>query len=168
MIEIALLIVFPALVLFAGASDLLTMTIPNRVSLALVAGFVSVAAIGGLSVEAIALHVAAGAAVLVVTFLMFARGWVGGGDAKLASATALWLGFGQLPDYLYIAAMAGGALSLVILAFRRLPRGLVERGGAWCMRFHDPASGVPYGVALAAAALAVYPQTELWLAALSR
>ena len=39
-------------------------------------------------------------AVLVVTFMFFARGWIGGGDAKLAAATALWLGFDQLLNYL--------------------------------------------------------------------
>ena len=45
----------------------------------------------------IGMHVAAALAVLVVTFVFFSRGWIGGGDAKLAAATALWLGFDQLP-----------------------------------------------------------------------
>ena len=47
----------------------------------------------------IGMHVGA-AAVLVVSFVFFARGWIGGGDAKLAAATALWLGFDQLLNYL--------------------------------------------------------------------
>ena len=57
--------------------------------------------------QAILLHVAAGAAVLAVTFALFAFGWIGGGDAKLAAATALWLGFDTLPDYLMLAADRG-------------------------------------------------------------
>ena len=39
---------------------------------------------------------------------------------------------------------------------------------AWLSRIHQAGGGVPYGIALAAAALAVYPQSEIWTAALSR
>src|SRR4051794_41751889 len=104
----ALLLLFPALMAYAAASDLLTMKIPNRVSLALGAGFFVFAAVAGLSLADVALHVAAGALVLAVCFAMFAFGWIGGGDAKLAAATALWLGFAALTDYLLIAAIGGG------------------------------------------------------------
>ena len=38
-LDLARLLLFPALMAFAAASDLLTMTISNRVSLGLVAGF---------------------------------------------------------------------------------------------------------------------------------
>src|SRR3954451_24241235 len=92
-IEAALLLVFPGLMAYAAASDLLTMTIPNRRSLALVAAFALFAVASGVSAEAMLLHLAAGAVVLAGTFAMFAFGWIGGGDAKLAAVTALWLGF---------------------------------------------------------------------------
>ena len=59
MIEAALLVVFPCLVAFAGASDLFTMTIPNRVSLLLVAGFAVLAPAVGLAPAAVGFHVAA-------------------------------------------------------------------------------------------------------------
>jgi prepilin peptidase CpaA len=38
---------------------------------------------------------------------------------------------------------------------------------AWVMRLHDKDNGVPYGVALAAAGLLLYPETRIFLAALS-
>ena len=39
MADIALLTIFPALMAYAAASDLVTMTIPNRLSLTLIAAF---------------------------------------------------------------------------------------------------------------------------------
>src|SRR3954467_15979189 len=84
-----LLVLFPFLMAYAAASDLLTMLIPNRISLALVAGFALMAATGPMSWLDIGLHVGAAALVLTVTFTLFALGVIGGGDAKLAAATAL-------------------------------------------------------------------------------
>src|SRR3954471_12119338 len=92
-IETALLVVFPFLMAYAAASDLLTMTIPNRLCAALVAAFGVLAVAAGLGWSDLAGHLGAAAATLVVTFTLFAFGLIGGGDAKLAAATALWLGF---------------------------------------------------------------------------
>lgn len=167
MSEIPLLVVFPTLMAYAAASDLLTMTIPNRLSLALVIGFAVLACLGGMSPQSALLHVAAGALVLAVTFAFFAFGWIGGGDAKLAAATALWLGFEPLPDYLFVAAVGGGLLTLAVLALRWTPLPSFALGWRWLSRIHDRDSGVPYGIALAAAALFVYPQSEIWTAALA-
>ncbi|MFK8253463.1 A24 family peptidase [Ancylobacter terrae] len=149
--------VFPALMAYAAASDLLTMTIANWISLALVAGFFAVALLVGMPIAEIGLHLAAGLVVLAVTFSMFAAGWIGGGDAKLAAATALWLGFGQLADYLLIAAILGGALTLALLMVRRYALPLTLAKQEWAARLHAPTTGIPYGIALAAAALLVYP-----------
>ena len=165
--EIAVLGVFPVLMAYAAASDLLTMTIPNRLTLALVAGFAVLAVISGLAAQTILLHVLAGGVVLAVTFALFAFGWIGGGDAKLAAATALWFGFTPLVDYLFIAAVGGGLLTLVILALRFFPLPRFALGWTWLSRMHDRNAGVPYGIALAAAALLVYPQSEIWTAILA-
>ena len=97
------LLLFPALMAFAASSDLFTMTISNRLSLALAGGFVLLAAASGLAWPAVGMHLAAAALVLVVSFVMFTRGWIGGGDAKLAAATALWFGFDYLLDYMIYA-----------------------------------------------------------------
>ena len=97
-LDIARLLLFPALMAFAAASDLFTMTISNRVSLALVAGFFILAPLGGMGLHDMLLHAGAGAAVLVAAFACFAMGWVGGGDAKVAAGVALWFGFGPSPE----------------------------------------------------------------------
>src|SRR5262245_55523137 len=114
LLDIVRLTVFPALMAFAAASDLFTMTISNRISLALVAGFALLAAFGGMSLHDVGTHLGAGAIVLAFAFTFFAMGWVGGGDAKLAAVIALWLGFTWLFDYLIYAALAGGALTFLI------------------------------------------------------
>ncbi|HZL32148.1 MAG TPA: prepilin peptidase [Pseudolabrys sp.] len=150
---------FPALMAFAASSDLFTMTISNRLSLTLVGGFVVLALIIGMSLPTIGLHLAAAAAVLVVAFGFFSQGWIGGGDAKLAAATALWFGFDFLLDYMVYASLFGGVLTLVLIQFRKLPLPAVLARQKWIMRLHETGGGVPYGIALAAAAMIVYPKT---------
>jgi len=107
-------------------------------------------------------HAEAAVAVLAVVFGFFACGWIGGGDAKLAAATALWLGFGHLADYLLYASLLGGALTVLLIQFRALPLPRLFVGREWVERLHRRDGGVPYGIALAAAALLVYPHTE-WM-----
>ena len=156
------LLVFPALMAFAASSDLVTMTISNRITLALVGGFVAMAFMSGMSPSDVLSHAGAAASVLAVTFLFFARGWIGGGDAKLAAATALWFGFDHLVVYLLYASIFGGVLTLAMIRFRLmpLPRALAEQ--EWVKRLHRLDGGVPYGIALAAAALVIYPSTT-WM-----
>ncbi|HET9717528.1 MAG TPA: prepilin peptidase [Pseudolabrys sp.] len=153
------LLLFPALMAFAASSDLLTMTISNRLSLALAGGFFVLTAVTGTSLPVIGMHIAAAALVLVIAFVFFSQGWIGGGDAKLAAATALWFGFEYLLDYLIYASLFGGALTLLIIQFRRLPLPAPLARQTWIARLHQSDGGVPYGIALAAAALTVYPKT---------
>ena len=159
------LMLFPAMMAFAASSDLLTMTISNRVSLILVGGFFVLAAASGMGVTDVLTHAGAAGVVLVVAFGFFSRGWIGGGDAKLAAATALWLGFDHLMPYLIYASLFGGALTLLLVQFRMTPLPELLARQEWVQRLHRKDAGVPYGIALAAAALAVYPQTP-WMAAI--
>jgi prepilin peptidase CpaA len=158
------LLLFPALMAFAASSDLFTMTISNRVSIALVAGFFALAFYSGMNLQAVMWHAGAALAVLAVTFVFFARGWIGGGDAKLAAATALWLGFDHLMAYLLYASIMGGALTLALLKFRQMPLPAALAEQDWVNRLHKDGGGVPYGIALAAAALLIYPDTS-WMRA---
>jgi prepilin peptidase CpaA len=162
MIEATKLLLFPAMMAFAASSDLLTMTIPNRVSLLMIGGFILLAVATGMSLEQLALHAAAGLLVLVLAFAFFARGWIGGGDAKLAAATALWFGFEHLTEYLIYGSIFGGVLTLALLQYRAVPMPAMLIGRAWAERLHEPKGGVPYGIALAAAAMVVYPSTP-WM-----
>jgi prepilin peptidase CpaA len=159
MLEILVLGLFPAAMAFAAASDLVSMTISNRVSVALIIGFFLVAWLTGMGWADVGRHLLAGAVVLVVTFAFFSRGWIGGGDAKLAAATALWLGFSHLMEYLLIASIAGGILTLLLLQLRTLPMPQVLAKQKWIARLHNFETGIPYGIALAIAGLMVYPET---------
>jgi prepilin peptidase CpaA len=163
-LDIARLMLFPALMAFAAASDLFTMTISNRITLALVAGFLALALMGGMGMHDFLMHLGAGAAVLVVAFGCFAMNWIGGGDAKAAAGVALWLGFEHLLDYLVYASLFGGALTLLLLQFRQWPLPYPLAGQAWLLRLHDKQTGIPYGIALAIGALMVYPDTD-WIKA---
>ena len=157
--DVIRLLLFPALMAFAASSDLLTMTISNRLSMALAGGFFLLTLITGMSLYAFGMHLAAAAIVLVIAFVFFSQGWIGGGDAKLVAATALWFGFDYLLDYLICASLFGGALTLAIIQFRKLPLPAVLARETWILRLHETGAGIPYGIALAAAALAVYPKT---------
>ena len=161
-LDIARLMLFPALMAFAAASDLFTMTISNRVSLALIAGFLALAPLGGMGLHDMLLHVGAGATVLVVAFACFAMGWVGGGDAKVAAGVALWFGFDHLLNYLLYVSLLGGALTILLIQFRQWPLPNLFARQAWLNRLHDKDSGIPYGIALAIGALMIYPETE-WI-----
>ena len=154
--------VFPLAMAYAAISDLMTMTISNRVTLILMATFVVLSPFTGMDLQTFGFHWAAGGSVLAVAFFCFAMGWIGGGDAKLASVTALWLGWNSTIEYIAIASIFGGALTLLVLSFRRsvLPAFIIRQ--PWIQRLHDDGAGVPYGVALAAAGLATYPHT-VWM-----
>src|SRR5947209_1937894 len=115
------LMLFPAMMAFAASSDLLTMTISNRVSAILVGSFFVLAIATGMSASDVLSHAGAAGLVLVIGFGCFIRGWIGGGDAKLATATALWLGFDYLASYLIYASLFGGVLTLMLLQFRMWP-----------------------------------------------
>ncbi|TGH32352.1 A24 family peptidase, partial [Escherichia coli] len=88
------------LMAYAAASDLLTMRISNRITGLVLAGFVLYAFASGMTWDDLVWHLAAGVLSLVITFAFFAGCWSGGGDAKLAAATALWIGLAHLPEYL--------------------------------------------------------------------
>ena len=163
--DVTRLLLFPVLMAFAASSDLLTMTISNRLSLALAGSFFPLTIVIGMSLPAIGMHLAAAALVLAVCFGFFSMGWMGGGDAKLAAATTLWFGFDYLLDYLIYASLFGGALTLLLIQFRKLPLPEALARESWILRLHEAGGDVPYGIALAAAALTVYPKTA-WMPAL--
>ena len=162
--NLLIITVFPLAMALAAATDLFSMTVPNWISLLLVVGFAVLAPLVGLGWSDIGLQVALAAAALVVTFAMFSFGWIGGGDAKLFAATCLWLAPGAVLIYSLYAALIGGALTVLILFVRSVPLPAVLNEQSWLARLHSPKEGVPYGIALAAAGLLVYPDTPFMAA----
>lgn len=141
----------------AAISDLVRYEIPNGLSVALVAGF---------GLQAIALpvattldHIVAALTVFGLMSALFAGGICGGGDVKLLAATALWIGWPNLPQFLLVMALAGGALALMLLLARRIAAARVAATtGARPRRIFAPEAGVPYAVAIAIAGLAMLPR----------
>ena len=165
-ILLILLAPFAALVLFAALRDLTSYTIPNWISLALLAAFVPAAVAAWYAqvpLQTIGLCVAVGFAALLVGMAMFAFGWIGGGDAKLLAASALWLGLEGLAPFLFWTTIAGGLLSAMLLVARRHGAEFVGAGApAWVLRLLDLKAAVPYGVAIAFGALFAFPQAALF------
>jgi len=147
--------------ILAALSDLFTLTIPNRLSIILIAVFFPLAFLAGLPPETILMHLAAGAGILAVGFILFSTGTLGGGDAKLLAAASLWVGVAPLADFFVYVALIGGALALGILLYRRVPDESLA-GPAWAMRLHEKGHGIPYGIAIAGAALITFPATHLY------
>ncbi|MBV9511494.1 MAG: prepilin peptidase [Caulobacteraceae bacterium] len=161
-LQAALLTVFPALVIIAAMTDAVSFTIPNRISLLLLAVYVPVCLLLDRPVAEIGVEAAVGLAALLLGMGMFAAGWIGGGDAKLFAVSALWLGWAGLPVFLLVTALAGGVLAVLLLNARSAAMKPYFRGApAWFARLVTPGAGVPYGVAIAAGALTAFPRCAL-------
>ena len=167
LVTFLLVVVLPALLVAAAVCDLMSYTIPNVITGAMILLFVVFIGIMAWSGETlnwneIGLHLLAGALGLAVGIGLFALGWVGGGDAKLFAAALLWLGWHALFDYVITASIGGGLFTLLLLMLRRMPLPVFLVKQAWIARLADPKGAVPYGVALASAALLVLPDTQIF------
>ena len=155
----AVLVVAVAILVFVAYEDVRTRRIPNALSLATVAlGLARVAFAAEMSDAGYTL----GAAIIIftITFALFQRGAIGGGDAKILPATALLIGYRELLGFLLLMSLCGGVLALATLAaerldlsFRRFRRRVYSSstGQSDPGRAAPKKSTVPYGVAVAAA-----------------
>ncbi len=146
--------VLPPLLALAGAMDLVSRSIPNRLILLILVSFGVYVA--GAPLAEILAHAACAFLVLIGGFALFAKSLIGAGDAKLLSAVALWFGFDHLVPLLAATALAGGVLALAYVTGHlvRVQLGITSK----------PARTIPYGAAIAFGALAVYPG---WLSLVS-
>lgn len=163
MLDYPLLLLFPVAMLYAAVSDIFTMTIPNRISVALIATFPLAAFLAGLPMATALMHVAAFAIVLALCFALFSFNLLGGGDAKLLASTTLWIGMAQLVPFLGLVAICGGFLAIVILAFRSFPVAALPVP-EWALRLHKSGGGIPYGLAICAGGLMIFPKSEIFRA----
>jgi prepilin peptidase CpaA len=169
MLEAAIFVVFPFCMAFAAISDMLSMTIANRVSIVLILTFAVVAPLTGMDWSAFGLHLAAGAIVLAITFVLFAIGGMGGGDAKLLAATSVWMGLGMpLLEYLVYASMIGGLLTLFVLSYRKSIFHAFLGQNMFLRHFAEDQKGIPYGIALGVGGMLAFPDSPLVLWALGK
>jgi prepilin peptidase CpaA len=161
-LQTLLVVIFPVLVIVAALRDATSYTIPNWIPLALVAAFPVVAFALDVPLQTIGLQVGIGVAALVVGMGMFAARWIGGGDAKLFAAAALWIGWPATVTFLGITGLAGGALAVSLLGLRSgYVRPYIPSGPGWFARLIEPGENVPYGVAIAVGALVAFPTSTL-------
>jgi prepilin peptidase CpaA len=165
MIDAAILVLFPFCLTLAAFSDLLTMTIPNRVSAVLFVSFLLIGSLVGFDLVQIGLHIAAAAAVFAVCFCLFTANVMGGGDAKLLTASAIWFGFdASLAAFLLYVSVFGGLLTLLVLLLRR-QENLLLAARIPVPRLLLTAKKIPYGIAIALGGFAAYPSSPLMQAA---
>lgn len=161
MIAAAILVIFPLCMAVAAFCDLFTMTIPNRVSAILLASFLVVAPLAGLGLVEIGWHLLAGLAVFAVVFVLFALNTMGGGDAKVLTASAVWFGFNDsLIVYMGNVAVVGGALTILILLIRS-QRNVITAIGLPIPRPLLQEKKIPYGIAIGIGGFIAYPSSPL-------
>ena len=157
MAELAVFWILPAAFLVAAISDVTRFTIPNWLTGAIALLFPVIALWVGIPPMAILVHLGVGIFALGMGMMFFALGWLGGGDAKLIAAAALWFGPTAVWIFVLMAAVAGGALTLALIFFRRVPLPQKFIAQPWIARLHDHKGDIPYGVALAVGALYALP-----------
>ncbi len=153
------LVLFPLAMIYAGLMDLVTLRIRNMLVVGIGCAWLVLAPLAGFSLSELGASAAVGGFVLVVTFTFFALGWIGGGDAKLAAVTALWFQPQEALIYFAYASVLGGILTLVIVQLRTTAIPMIFYRVPWIAQLHDSRTGVPYGAAMAPAALLVFPDT---------
>lgn len=147
---------FYALLLGAGISDALRFRIPNAIVVALPLLFVAAALLVPGKIAWLG-HFGAGAVVLVCGAILFHFNLMGGGDAKLLAALAVWTGFATLLPFLLVVSVLGGILALVLVAARAICKRVP--GVPW-PKSMLPGHPLPYGIAIgggAAVARALFP-----------
>lgn len=142
-----LLAIFIAANVTAMMWDIAKLEIPNTVSVVLILAFLA----GGTGWSVLLEHVGVSVAALIIGVVFYRLGMWGGGDVKLAAALALWFGWAPLATWLFLIAVIGGVVALVILVFRRFP--LPGSAPEWLLRLHARHEGIPYGVAICGGAL---------------
>jgi prepilin peptidase CpaA len=168
MIEAAIFVILPLCLAVAAFSDLFTMTIPNRISVILFGAFLLVAPLAGLSAAMIGMHLLASLIVFSVCFTLFALNIMGGGDAKLLTASAVWFGFNSsLMTFVLYVSIVGGLLTLLILMMRKQENAILA-SGLPVPPLLFTAKKIPYGIAIGLGGFLAYPSSPLMQAALAQ
>ena len=162
MISLSMLVVFVLLMGLAAISDLRAYCIPNRLVLAVAFIFVIAAPAAGMPLQIVLWHLLAGVVLFALGYGLFSAGLIGGGDAKLIAAAALWVGWTALPHFLLYTALAGGALAIGMLIWELIRMHVeltsVNPEASLIKRITLLKPDLPYGVAIALGACAALPR----------
>ncbi len=160
-----LLFVFATPQLMAALNDANAMKIPNRIPLIVLAAYFVMVPFTWAGLPNFVEHLTVGTVFFAVGFAMFAFGWMGGGDSKLLAATAFWFTWPDAFAYMVYTAVFGGILTLFIMLGRSyIPVRILTT--QWAQTMFKDQTKIPYGLALAAGAIAVLPQSQIFKTAL--
>jgi prepilin peptidase CpaA len=159
------LLLFVFAMLSAAVSDLTTFKIRNNLVLTLLLAYFAFAPVVGFTGQEIGRSIMVAGVVLLVSFALFVAGLIGGGDAKLAAVTTLWLGADKAFAYFLFVSLLGGVLAVIVYACRRWPLPQRLADVPWMARLRARAQGteLPYGIAITLAGLFMVPSTP-WMA----
>jgi prepilin peptidase CpaA len=154
-IALLCLLAFCCLMLGAALSDVRSLTIPNRISVAIALLYPAFVLSSGLPIDWLGAMMTGGA-LLVVGFVLFALGGLGGGDAKLLAACGLWAGPDLVLPYLFLTALTGGVMAVVLWLRHRLDKAVIPSLIMVTQSDEDfPKQPMPYAVAIAMGGLYV-------------
>lgn len=142
----------PLAMAYMALCDIRTLHIPNWASVFVAAAFLPWALLGGMEPSVLAQNYGVGLALLIGGAMLFAKGLIGGGDAKMLAAGGVWFGAGGIVTYLTLVALLGGAVALAVLVMRKLP---VPKP-VWMNGNGAEDRSVPYGVAIGLAAIILF------------
>jgi len=151
--------------LAAAWSDYNGLTIPNLYSLLVAGAFVPAflatyfLAPDSNFFQGYASHLIALGVVFAITFALFALKALGGGDSKLCSAYALWVGLEGLAPFLFFMGIVGGVLGLVTLALNKHQPVSKPKKGSWIYNAQRGQKDVPYGIAITLGAIIAFIYT---------
>lgn len=164
MIANTALLGFLFLMLCAVWTDVRQFTIPNWIPGVMIALWLAAAPFLDLSWGQAGLALASGVGVLALGLVLWAPGWVGGGDVKLLAAGALWFGWPDIMTFLLMTVVAGGVLSVVLVLLRSAARMVPSASPVLSVGVLAPGKPAPYAVAIAAGALITLPQASVFAA----
>lgn len=167
LLQAIVLVGCPVFFALGAMTDILSYRIPNWIPGALILLFALAAPLAGMPLQTVGMHVLVFIIALLLGMGLFAFNLVGGGDAKLLAAAALWMGPAMIVKYAFAFALVGGAVALAILVLRRIPMPASASRVPVLGPLLQPTAGMPYGVALGIGGLIVLPGTELFMKAMT-
>ena len=148
MVLFSLMLVLFAVLLMSSWTDFRTMRIPNTYVGIVFVCFVAAYAAAPDAFGAWWEHAGACMIVLIFTYILFARGQLGAGDAKLGAAAALWAGLPLLFLFVFYMALMGGVLGIAALILKKKKPVAQPRPGSWVAVMQEGGNAVPYGIAI--------------------
>lgn len=101
-------------------------------------------------------HALAGFFVFGITYLLFYFKLIGGGDSKLLSVYALWVGVSGLIPLLIIMSFVGGVLGATTLALHKWKPVKKPIENSWISKAQQGGKDVPYGIAIFSGAVIAF------------